>query len=98
MPALDEANPGVSTVLSVRSVLETLLTEASLSRKQSSIEPALKHSDFPDLFDRLSSSLATATSFNGAPQEPVKTWQFAAIETAARDFFYELIVSSRSSH
>lgn len=96
MPALDIQNPGVSAVSAFETLLNELLDEASAAKQTTAIEPALTKSDFANIHDRVSASLArskAAGSENNAPIDSLRSRQFALVETAARDFFSKLIVS-----
>ena len=98
MPALDISNPGVSAVTSVGALLEDLLEEASLVNRTATTRLALDKADFRQLFSRIAASLAIdATPGAEKEQDFAKTWQFAVIETAARDLFDKLIVSCQHS-
>lgn len=100
MPALDIENPGVPAVSAFGELLNELLNEASAAKETTTIEPALSKSDFANIFDRVSSSLARANiagTESNAPQDSLRSRQFAVVETAARDSFSKLIVSRQTS-
>lgn len=100
MPALDIENPGVSAVSAFGELLNELLNEASAAKETTTIEPALSKSDFANIYDRVSSSLARANiagAESNAPQDSLRSRQFAVVETAARDSFSKLIVSRQTS-
>ncbi|KAK1240204.1 hypothetical protein MKX08_007646 [Trichoderma sp. CBMAI-0020] len=97
MPALDLENPGVSAVSAFGELLNELLDEASAAKETTTIEPALSKSDFANIYDRVSSSLArssTAGTESNAPQDSLRSRQFAVVETAARDSFSKLIATT----
>jgi THO complex subunit 1 len=100
MPALDLENPGVSSVSAFGELLNELLDEASAAKETTTIEPALSKSDFANIYDRVSSSLARsngAGTESNAPQDSLRSRQFAVVETAARDSFSKLIVSRQTT-
>src|SRR6478735_5899009 len=98
MPALDVKNPGVSVVADMKSVLSSLLEEALAVKKTSAVEPALNKSDLADLCSRVLNALGPVdapTTENGTAQtDTTKSWRYIVIETAVRDIFGKLIVSS----
>ncbi|KAH8122230.1 THO complex subunit 1 transcription elongation factor-domain-containing protein [Trichoderma asperelloides] len=97
MPALDIENPGVSAVSAFGELLNELLNEASAAKETTTIEPALSKSDFANIYDRVSSSLARANiagAESNAPQDSLRSRQFAVVETAARDSFSKLIATT----
>ncbi|KAM0449239.1 hypothetical protein ACHAO4_007903 [Trichoderma viride] len=97
MPALDLENPGVSAVSAFGELLNELLDEASAAKETATIEPALSKSDFANIYDRASASLArssTAGTESNAPQDSLRSRQFAVVETAARDSFSKLIATT----
>ncbi|KAL6895060.1 THO complex subunit 1 transcription elongation factor domain-containing protein [Trichoderma evansii] len=97
MPALDIENPGVSAVSAFGELLNELLDEASAAKETTTIEPALSKSDFANIFDRVSSSLTRsniAGTESNAPQDSLRSRQFAVVETAARDSFSKLIATT----
>ncbi|EHK47272.1 uncharacterized protein TrAtP1_010066 [Trichoderma atroviride] len=97
MPALDLENPGVSAVSAFGELLNELLDEASAAKETTTIEPALSKSDFANIYDRVSSSLArssTTGTESNAPQDSLRSRQFAVVETAARDSFSKLIATT----
>ncbi|KAL7786704.1 THO complex subunit 1 transcription elongation factor domain-containing protein [Trichoderma ceciliae] len=97
MPALDIKNPGVSAVSAFEHLLTELLDEASTAKQTTTIEPALAKSDFVNIHDRVSSSLAcskAAETESSAPLDSLRSRQFALVETAARDFFSKLIATT----
>lgn len=94
MPALDIENPGVPAVSEFETLLTELLDEASAAKQTTTIEPALVKSDFVNIHDRVSASLAKgADAESNASTDSLRSRQFALVETAARDFFSKLIVS-----
>lgn len=97
MPALDLENPGVSAVSAFGKLLNDLLDEASAAKETATIEPALSKSDFANIYDRVSSSLARSSTESNAPQDSLRSRQFAVVETAARDSFSKLIVSRQTT-
>ncbi|KAL7918123.1 THO complex subunit 1 transcription elongation factor domain-containing protein [Trichoderma austrokoningii] len=97
MPALDIENPGVSAVSAFGVLLNELLDEASAAKETTTIEPALSKSDFANIHDRVSSSLArssNADTESNVPQDSLRSRQFAVVETAARDSFSKLIATT----
>ncbi|KAL6862050.1 THO complex subunit 1 transcription elongation factor domain-containing protein [Trichoderma novae-zelandiae] len=97
MPALDIENPGVPAVSEFENLLTELLDEASAAKQTTTIEPALVKSDFVNIHDRVSASLArskSAETESNAPADSLRSRQFALVETAARDFFSKLIATT----
>lgn len=94
MPALDEGNSGVAAVATFGHLLEQLLEQAATVKTTTTIEPALKKSDFDDLSGRVASAVSQLAESGGQnlSSDPGKGRQFAMIETAARDLFSGLIV------
>lgn len=98
MPALEVDDKGVPAVSAFASLLNDLLDEASVAKQTATIEPALNKSDFDDLSHRVSSALPdvgeTQPNDGGPDRDPSKTRRNAIVETAARDLFCKLIVST----
>ncbi|KAL7811086.1 THO complex subunit 1 transcription elongation factor domain-containing protein [Trichoderma gracile] len=95
MPALDIENPGVPAVSEFETLLTELLDEASAAKQTTTIEPALVKSDFVDIHDRVSASLAkSADAESNVSPDSLRSRQFALVETAARDFFSKLIATT----
>ncbi|KAH0490158.1 hypothetical protein TgHK011_001639 [Trichoderma gracile] len=95
MPALDIENPGVPAVSEFETLLTELLDEASVAKQTTTIEPALVKSDFVDIHDRVSASLAkSADAESNVSPDSLRSRQFALVETAARDFFSKLIATT----
>ncbi|KAL6875942.1 THO complex subunit 1 transcription elongation factor domain-containing protein [Trichoderma longibrachiatum] len=95
MPALDIENPGVPAVSEFETLLTELLDEASAAKQTTTIEPALVKSDFVNIHDRVSASLAKgADAESNASTDSLRSRQFALVETAARDFFSKLIATT----
>ncbi|TFB01773.1 THO complex subunit 1 [Trichoderma ghanense] len=95
MPALDIENPGVPAVSEFEHLLTELLDEASAAKQTTTIEPALVKSDFVNIHDRVSASLAKSAEVeSNVSADSLRSRQFALVETAARDFFSKLIATT----
>lgn len=84
---------GIASVAAAGGFLDDLLSRADSVKQSASIEPPLEESAFDDLRRTLSDTLG----YDAAAEEPAdlkKAQRFAVIETAVRDTFKSLIVSS----
>lgn len=85
----------VASVRSFTSAFEDLLTSACRIRKTHNIEPALTIGDFQGQIEEIVSYDHGSLQQNPAQKEHNRQAHYAAIETAFRNIFYDLLVSSR---
>lgn len=89
---------GVGAVTTAKAFFSNLLVHADQVKTTGAIEPPLERTDFEALFEKLAAVFAddaTTGSANGIPGPEQRTRQYAVIETAARELFSALIVSSK---
>jgi THO complex subunit 1 len=98
MPSAIVESHGVPAVASFGNFLHDLLIRAESVRPTASAEPPLDKSDFKDLQRQLSGVLGPELGQAGDPVDAKKAQRFAVIETAVRDTFSNLVVSSVPSH
>jgi THO complex subunit 1 len=95
MPSLEVETHTVPGVAAVGGFLGKLLSHAETVKPSSTIEPALEKADFDDLQNRLSAILpATDLTPGEESADQKKAHRFAIIETAVRDLFSNLVVST----
>lgn len=94
MAAQDTDNPAAPAIAAFTTLLEGFLSQAETAKSSSTVDPALRKSDFDDLSGRVSRTAADVSGqANGeAKSASDKARQFAIIETAARNIFSHLIV------
>jgi THO complex subunit 1 len=83
------AGRGVQGVGSFGELLAELMKRAEDVKHTSTVDPALNKVDLADLLDRLESTVDPSTNNSTS-----RRWSFAVIETAFRDQFNKLLVSS----
>ncbi|KAH6969793.1 THO complex subunit 1 transcription elongation factor-domain-containing protein [Fusarium avenaceum] len=96
MAAQDTDNPAAPAIAAFTTLLEGFLSQAETAKSSSTVDPALRKSDFDDLSGRVS---RTAADVSGQADGEVKSAsdkarQFAIIETAARNIFSHLIATT----
>lgn len=94
MAAQDADNPAAPAIAAFTTLLEDFLSQAETSKQTSTIEPALRKSDFDDLSGRITKTAAdiASSTVGSVKTASDKGQQFAIIETAARNIFSHLIV------
>lgn len=85
----------VASVRSFTSALEMLLTSAHNIKSKHSIEPALTIGDFQGQIEEIGIFDHGLSLQNPTQKEHNKQAHYAAIETAFRNIFYDLLVSLR---
>lgn len=93
MPSATNIEAEVTQVSRASTLLNDALAQARHVKPASTIEPALTESDFSRLLEGLPQVFADPDSISDAPDKPR---QFAVVETAARDLFSNLVVSTGS--
>jgi THO complex subunit 1 len=108
MPSATDDSHGIDAVAAFGDFLDDLLSRAEHVKQTASLEPPLDKSSFDDISARLSQILghedtpaaeaADAKMDNADAKQdvvdPKRTQRFAILETAVRDTFSKLIVSS----
>lgn len=89
MPGVEINSHGIPAVEAIGAYLQELLDHAESAKPSRALEPALAKSDFDDIYGHVNRIFAGFDDPSGK-----KLRQYAIIETAARDIFGELIVSS----
>ena len=79
------SSDGISSVEAYTAALRKLLSRAKSVKASGGIEPALTASDFEDGIEELAKLLENGTT-------AYNQTHFAAIETACRNLFYDLLV------
>ena len=85
MPHRTIPNTGIASVDGYTAAVQDLLQRAREIKQHADIEPALKLSDFQGAIEGISGSAQPSVS----DRTPA---HYAAIETALRDIFYDLLV------
>ncbi len=87
----------VASVRSFSSAFGKLLTSARHIKSTHSIEPALTIGDFQGQIEEIGNLDYGLSHSNSAQKEHKKQAHYAATETAFRNIFYDLLVSSLDS-
>lgn len=98
MPSLDVDSYGIPAVTAFVDFFEASLEEAATIKPEATVEPALEDSDLEDVLSRLPAAATSTESQPAAGLRQRNSSKFATIETAARGFLSDLIVSSRPSN
>ena len=100
MPAVASENPAVFAVAEIKKAFKTVLEEVAVVKPGPNIEPALKKTDFKDLYHQISDILSHALESspnddtNNQDSAAGKQFSNAIIETAARELFGELVATT----
>ena len=84
----------VPSVRSFTTALETLLASARIIKSTHNIEPALAIGDFHGQIEKIGNVDYGLSQPNATLKEHNRQAHYAAIETAFRNIFYDLLVSS----
>lgn len=100
MPSPEVESYGIPAVAAFKDLLDELLQQARTVKPSSSVDPALKKSDFEDIQTRIWEVFRTVEQSAGeeSSDKENKARRFAIIETAARDTLSALIVSRQRVH
>jgi THO complex subunit 1 len=96
MPSLLSEGHGISAVTTFSSFLDELLERAQSAKPTTSIEPALDKSVFQGILQGANNALpGNEVQKPGEGEDSRKLQRYAIVETAVRDAFADLIVSSQ---